>query len=112
NSKERKLKIALIGYGKMGKTIEKLALEKGYSIVYKSTSHSEEGNLEDADVVIEFSNPEVAFGNISNVLNLDIPVVSGTTGWLKEYDKIVKLCEERNGSFEIGRATCRERGSM
>lgn len=83
----------------MGKTIEKLALEKGYSIVYKSTSHSEEGNLEDADVVIEFSNPEVAFGNISNVLNLDIPVVSGTTGWLKDYDKIVKLCEERNGSF-------------
>lgn len=83
----------------MGKTIERLALNKGHIIVYKSTSNSEEGNLKDADVAIEFSNPESAFGNISKVLNLDIPVVSGTTGWLKDYDQIVKLCKSRNGSF-------------
>lgn len=83
----------------MGKTIEKLALDKGHSVVYKSTSDSEEGNLEDADVAIEFSNPETAFENISKLLNLDIPVVSGTTGWLKDYDEIVKLCKNRNGSF-------------
>lgn len=95
----KQLKIALIGYGKMGKTIEKLALDKGHAIVYKSTSNSEEGNLNDADVAIEFSNPEAAFHNISKVLNLDIPVVSGTTGWLKDYDKIEKLCQSRNGSF-------------
>lgn len=95
----KQLKIALIGYGKMGKTIEKLALDKGHAIVYKSTSNSEEGNLNDADVAIEFSNPEAALHNISKVLNLDIPVVSGTTGWLKDYDKIEKLCQSRNGSF-------------
>lgn len=83
----------------MGKTIEKLALDKGHAIVYKSTSNSEEGNLNDADVAIEFSNPEAALHNISKVLNLDIPVVSGTTGWLKDYDKIEKLCQSRNGSF-------------
>lgn len=93
------MKIALIGYGKMGRTIEKMAVDKGHAIVYKSTSTTEEGNLKDADVAIEFSNPEVAFSNISKVLNMDIPVVSGTTGWVKDFDEIVKLCQNRNGSF-------------
>ncbi len=93
------MKIALLGYGKMGKTIEKLALEKGHSVVFKSTSNSSEGNIEDAEVAIEFSTPEAAFHNISKALKVGIPVVSGTTGWLVSYREIVKLCEDRNGSF-------------
>ncbi len=62
------MKIALLGYGKMGKTIEKLALEKGHSLVFKSSSDSSEGNFEDAEVAIEFSSPEAAVENISKAL--------------------------------------------
>lgn len=93
------MKIALLGYGKMGKTIEKLALEKGHSIVYKSTSDSSQGNFMEAEVAMEFSSPEAAVKNISKALKADIRVISGTTGWLKKYDEMVKLCEDRNGSF-------------
>lgn len=93
------MKIALLGYGKMGKIIEKMALEKGHSVVYKSMSNSSEGNFEDADVVIEFSSPEAAFNNISKALEAGKPIVSGTTGWLNRYGEITKLCEDRNGSF-------------
>src|SRR5690554_2728246 len=93
------MKIALLGYGKMGKTIEKLALEKGHVIVYKSTQDLSEGKFEDAEVAIEFSSPEAAVGNISKALETGIPVVSGTTAWLDKYDEMVKLCESRNGSF-------------
>jgi 4-hydroxy-tetrahydrodipicolinate reductase len=93
------MKIAILGYGKMGKTIERIALRRGHSIVYKSSSAFSEGNLTDADVAIEFSTPETAVRNISLCLEQGIPVVSGTTGWLGEKDKITKLCEERNGSF-------------
>ena len=83
----------------MGKTIEKLALEKGHSVVFKSTSESSEGNFEDAEVAIEFSSPEAAISNISKALEAGMPIVSGTTGWLKKYDEMVNLCENRNGSF-------------
>ncbi|MBT0609187.1 4-hydroxy-tetrahydrodipicolinate reductase [Aequorivita echinoideorum] len=93
------MKIALLGYGKMGKTIEKLALEKGHTIVYKSTSNSEEGEFQEAEAVIEFSSPEAAVDNISKALNAGIPVICGTTGWLEKYDEMVNLCEKRNGSF-------------
>jgi len=93
------MKIALLGYGKMGKTIEKLALEKGHSIVFKSMSETSEGKFEDADIAIDFSSPEVAIKNISKALEAGTPIVSGTTGWLDKYDEMVKLCENRNGSF-------------
>jgi 4-hydroxy-tetrahydrodipicolinate reductase len=93
------MKIALLGYGKMGKIIEKLALEKGHFIVFKSTMDSSEGNFEDAEVAIDFSSPEAAVKNISKALEAGIPVVSGTTGWLVKYDEMVKLCEKRNGSL-------------
>ena len=83
----------------MGKTIERLALEKGHSIVFKSTSESSEGNFGDAEVAIEFSSPEAAVQNISKALEAGVPVVSGTTGWLEKLDKMVNLCENRNGSF-------------
>ncbi|MDP2688084.1 MAG: 4-hydroxy-tetrahydrodipicolinate reductase [Aequorivita sp.] len=93
------MKIALLGYGKMGKTIEKLALEKGHSVVFKSTSDSSEGNFDEAEVAIEFSSPEAAVLNISKALEAGIPIVSGTTGWLEKYGEMVNLCEKRNGSF-------------
>lgn len=93
------MKIALLGYGKMGKTIEKLALEKGHAIVFKSNQKTSEGNFESADVAIEFSSPEAAIQNISKALDGRIPIVSGTTGWLEDYDKMANLCHERNGSF-------------
>ena len=93
------MKLALLGYGKMGKTIEKLALEKGHIIVYTSSSEKEKGTFSDAEVAIEFSTPEVAVTNIKRCFEAGIPVVSGTTGWLSHYTEILNFCEERNGSF-------------
>ena len=93
------MKIALLGYGKMGKTIERLAKERGHSIVFKSSSKASEGTINDADSAIEFSTPETAFENIKSCLQLGIPVVSGTTGWLENYNEIIKFCEDSNGSF-------------
>lgn len=93
------MKIALLGYGKMGKTIEILAKKSGHEIVFKSSSKEILGLLNEASVAIDFSTPETAFENIKCALEIGIPVVSGTTGWLKDYDKVIKFCEERNGSF-------------
>src|SRR5690554_339122 len=93
------MKIALLGYGKMGKTIKGLAMQKGHTIVYKSTSTTEEGNFDKAELIIEFSSPEAAVKNISRALEANIPVVSGSTGWLEKYDEMVSLCKSRNGSF-------------
>ncbi len=93
------MNIAILGYGKMGKTIEKLAIAKGHTIVFKSTSNSSEGVFTDADVAIEFSSPEVAVTNISKAFTAGIPIVCGTTGWLESWDEMIKLCEKRNGSF-------------
>lgn len=93
------MKIALMGFGKMGKTIAVLAVAKGHEIVYKSTANSQEGVLEDADVIIEFSTPESAKENILKGLKLGIPVVSGTTGWLDDYQEVVEYCKTCNGSF-------------
>ena len=93
------MKIAILGYGKMGKTIEKLALQKGHTILVKSSSTSENIDISEADVAIEFSTPYAAVKNIELCLNTQIPVISGTTGWLENYEEIIKLCEKRNGSF-------------
>lgn len=93
------MKLALLGFGKMGKTIAELASEKGHEIVYKSGSNFEEGTLSEADAAIEFSIPEAAFVNIERCISEGIPVVSGTTGWLEAYNKVLKICEESNGSF-------------
>tara|TARA_R110000787_G_scaffold43372_1_gene106400 strand:+ start:9063 stop:9764 length:702 start_codon:yes stop_codon:yes gene_type:complete len=93
------MKIALLGYGKMGKTIEKLALEKGHTIVSRINRSSSKEELLKADIAIEFSTPEAAVSNIKYCLENGIPIVSGTTGWLEHYDEMIKLCENRNGSF-------------
>lgn len=93
------MKIALLGYGKMGKTIEELASEKGHTIVLKMNTCPTSEELKLADIAIEFSTPEAAVNNIKACLENNIPIVSGTTGWLNNYPEIVKLCENRNGSF-------------
>src|SRR5688572_33265065 len=97
------MKIALIGYGKMGKAIEEIALERGHEISLKITSQNikdlTKENLEKSDVAIEFSNPANAVNNIIQCLDAGIPVISGTTGWLNDYETIKNKCEEKNGSF-------------
>ncbi|GGC86339.1 4-hydroxy-tetrahydrodipicolinate reductase [Flavobacterium lutivivi] len=96
------MKIALLGYGKMGKVIERIALERGHEIVLKKSSATTFEGIENADVAIDFSIPDVAVENITTCLEKGIPVVSGTTGWLDEYQKMVDLCREKNGAFLYG----------
>lgn len=96
------MKIALLGYGKMGKVIERIALERGHEIVLKKDSHDTFAGLENADVAIDFSIPDAAVGNITACLNGNVPVISGTTGWLEHYHEMAALCEEKNGAFIYG----------
>lgn len=96
------MKIALLGYGKMGQVIERIALKRGHEIVLRKSSSDAFDGLETTDVAIDFSIPDAAVGNISTCLNLGIPVISGTTGWLDQYDNVVKLCEEQEGAFIYG----------
>jgi 4-hydroxy-tetrahydrodipicolinate reductase len=96
------MKIALLGYGKMGKVIDKIAQERGHQIVLRKSIHDSFDGLEQADVAIDFSAPESAVAHISECLNREIPVVSGTTGWLAQYDQMTALCKEKNGSFIYG----------
>jgi len=93
------MKIALLGYGKMGKVIERIALERGHEIVLKKDESNTYNGLSTADVAIDFSIPTAAVDNISNCFHANVPVVSGTTGWLEHYDEMVKLCNEKQGGF-------------
>jgi 4-hydroxy-tetrahydrodipicolinate reductase len=93
------MRIALLGYGKMGKTIEAIALERGHSITLKVSNSSESLALQNCDVAIDFSIPTSAVANISKCLEEGIPVISGTTGWLESYDEIVTLCDATQGTF-------------
>jgi len=96
------MKIALLGYGKMGKAIERIAIERGHEIVLKKSISDSFDGLEKADVAIDFSAPDSAVHHISECLNQGIPVISGTTGWLENYEDIARLCQEKNGSFIYG----------
>jgi 4-hydroxy-tetrahydrodipicolinate reductase len=96
------MRIALLGYGKMGKVIERIALERGHEIVLRKTSGSTFEGLSNADAAIDFSIPDAAVTNITECLNNNIPVVSGTTGWLENYHNVAQLCEEKNGAFIYG----------
>ena len=96
------MKIALIGYGKMGKTIESIAIARGHSIISRLHSKSGEtdwNGISNADVAIEFSRPEVALENFNKCLALNVPVVTGTTGWYNEMTKVKKLVLDANGAF-------------
>ena len=93
------MKIALLGYGKMGKMIEQIAISRGHEIVAKVDESTQDFDIKTADVAIDFSIPSVAFKNISLCLENNVPVISGTTGWLDNYDKAVELCNKNNGAF-------------
>ena len=93
------MKIALLGYGKMGQTIERIALERGHKIVLKKDEFNTYEGLSTADVAIDFSIPSVAVENISSCFYANVPVISGTTGWLEHYDEMVALCKSEDGAF-------------
>ena len=86
----------------MGKVIEKIALERGHEIVLRKSGKDSFEGLNNADVAIDFSIPDAALTNISTCLNSNIPIISGTTGWLDNYEQVVSLCKEKNGAFIYG----------
>ncbi|HRO45143.1 4-hydroxy-tetrahydrodipicolinate reductase [Agriterribacter sp.] len=97
------MKIALIGYGKMGHAIEEIAIQRKHSIVLKiSIDNTEDNtveNISQADVAIEFTGPESAFDNINKCFEAEVPVVSGSTGWLSRYQEAVWNCKAQNGAL-------------
>lgn len=105
------MNIAIIGYGKMGKVIEKIATERGHHITVKITSKDADftsDQLRNVDVAIEFSVPKAAISNIQKCFDAGVPVVVGTTGWLDQLEQVTQECQEKNGglfyasNFSIG----------
>ncbi len=97
------MKIALIGYGKMGKAIEEVALSKGHDIVLKidldNAADFNQENIAKADVAIEFTGPHSAKQNVLKCLELGIPVVCGSTGWLADWQEVADTCAAKNGTL-------------
>jgi 4-hydroxy-tetrahydrodipicolinate reductase len=97
------MNIALIGYGKMGKIIEEIALQRGHTIVLKidvdNQSDFTKENVKKADAAIEFTGPHSAYENVKKVIDFGVPLVCGSTGWLEHLPEIKKNCTEKNGSF-------------
>lgn len=97
------MNIAIIGYGKMGKEIEKLAQERNHNVVLRVDENNIKSLTKDdfsnVDVAIEFSVPESAFSNINLCFDNNIPVVSGTTGWLEKFDDVLERCKNENKTF-------------
>ncbi|MFV0604489.1 MAG: 4-hydroxy-tetrahydrodipicolinate reductase [Niabella sp.] len=97
------MKLALIGYGKMGKAIEAIALERGHEIVLKidvdNIQEFTRENVQKADAAIEFTGPHTAFDNIIKLLQFGVPVVSGSTGWLDKIDIVHNECGTQNGTL-------------
>jgi len=97
------MNIALIGYGRMGHEIETIAVKRGHVVKLivdqDNTIDLNEANLKGVDVAIEFSSTGAAFENIKKCLKLKVPVVSGTTGWLEDYKKVVEICKNENSTF-------------
>jgi len=100
------MKIALLGYGKMGKIIEKIAIDRKHEIVLKISSANLDEltteNLQKADVAIEFSNPESVLTNIKKCFEANVPVVVGATGWYTEFEAIKQQCEAGNNTLLYG----------
>ena len=97
------MNIAIVGYGKMGKEIEKMALARNHLIKLivdqENSELLETGDLSKIDVAIEFSTPDAAFTNIRNLVQNGVPTISGTTGWLEKYEEISELIAKKNGAF-------------
>jgi 4-hydroxy-tetrahydrodipicolinate reductase len=103
NIHQKALKIALIGYGKMGKAIEAAALQAGHTIVLKITSQNTSSitsaHMQEADVAIEFTNPESAKANLLFCLDAGVPVVCGTTGWYHDLVDVKEYCIKKEGAM-------------
>lgn len=97
------MQIALIGYGKMGRAIEEIAISRNHHICLSISSANKElftkENLRSCDVAIEFTNPHSAAENIRHCIDAGIPVVSGSTGWLKQWDEVASYCKEKKGTL-------------
>tara|TARA_B100000900_G_scaffold408150_1_gene421962 strand:+ start:350 stop:1069 length:720 start_codon:yes stop_codon:yes gene_type:complete len=97
------MKVAILGFGKMGQIIEKIALERGHNILLKINQNNIDElnieNLKKADVVIDFSTPESAKTNILLSIDANKPIISGTTGWLNDYKEVKDYCIKNNGTF-------------
>ena len=93
------MNIGLLGYGRMGKAIEKIALERGHKIVYKLDRDYDQGNLDKANVAINFSIPSAAVNNIIIALESSIPVICGTTGWLDHYKEVTQIALQNKTAF-------------
>lgn len=97
------MNIAIIGYGKMGKVIEQIAMERGHKVVLKINSQNVNefnfDNLKKVDVAIEFTNPELAVNNINVCLNSNTPIVVGTTGWYNQFDEVRETVVETDGAL-------------
>jgi len=93
------MKIALLGYGRMGRAIEKIAKNRGHEIVAKIDKDQIVGTLEHANVAINFSVPNAAVNNIFSALSLKIPVVCGTTGWLEDLKKVTDFTTKNDTAF-------------
>ena len=97
------MNIALFGYGKMGKEIEDIALQRNHTIVLKITNQNKqlitEADLQKADVAIEFSTPQTVLTNIETCFNANLPIVVGTTGWYDNFEEIKKHCNAKNASL-------------
>ncbi|MBA2728863.1 MAG: dihydrodipicolinate reductase [Parachlamydiaceae bacterium] len=93
------MKIALIGYGKMGQMVDKAAQRRGHQIIARiNSSQWEASALKDADLCIEFTSPESAIGNIKRVVELGIPIVIGTTGWYDNIDEVKSLIDRHHSA--------------
>jgi len=97
------MNIAIIGYGKMGKMIESIAVERGHHVILKidvgNLSDFSPENLAKAHVAIEFTNPETAFANVTRCIEYGVPVVSGSTGWYNRLEEAKRICTEHNGAM-------------
>ncbi|MFN5008271.1 MAG: 4-hydroxy-tetrahydrodipicolinate reductase [Bacteroidota bacterium] len=97
------MNIALIGYGKMGKTIEQVAVERGHLVKLKIDLHNlddfNQKNFENIDAAIEFTGPHTAYNNIIKCIELGKPIVSGSTGWLNRLTDVESACNDKQGSF-------------
>ena len=97
------MRIALIGYGKMGKSIEAIGKSRGHEISFTIDQNNQDEinsiSPDNTDIAIEFSQPDSAYNNIITLLTNGVKTVAGTTGWLDKYDEVVKLCNDKNGTF-------------
>lgn len=93
------MNIALLGYGRMGKSIEAIAMERNHNITLRATSSTTTFDFSKTDVAIDFSTPSTAVNNIKRAIDAGIPVISGTTGWLEHYEEVLEYCRSKSGTF-------------